>query len=169
MEGRVHGAERLSVVDASIMPDVPSGFTHFPTIMIAERRHGRDPYDALVFKQVHDVHDGLRIVFVTTNLPRRCGIATFSADLMGAVKAADSRVRCRVAAIDEPNEVRPYGGEVRWRIRQGDAKNYCMAAEAINRSNADVVNVQHDFGLYGTWKDDVYAHHLRPSPQPLRK
>ena len=24
-EGRVHGAERLSVVDASIMPDVPSG------------------------------------------------------------------------------------------------------------------------------------------------
>ncbi len=36
-EGRVHGAERLSIVDASIMPDVPSGFTHFPTIMIAER------------------------------------------------------------------------------------------------------------------------------------
>jgi choline dehydrogenase len=35
--GRIHGTERLSVVDASIMPDVPSGFTHVPTIMIAER------------------------------------------------------------------------------------------------------------------------------------
>ena len=35
--GRVYGTERLSVVDASIMPDVPSGFTHIPTIMIAER------------------------------------------------------------------------------------------------------------------------------------
>jgi choline dehydrogenase-like flavoprotein len=35
--GRVHGTERLSVVDASIMPDVPSGFTHIPTIMLAER------------------------------------------------------------------------------------------------------------------------------------
>jgi choline dehydrogenase len=34
---RVHGTERLSVVDASVMPDVPSGFTHIPTIMIAER------------------------------------------------------------------------------------------------------------------------------------
>jgi choline dehydrogenase len=35
--GRVHGTQALSVVDASIMPDVPSGFTHVPTIMIAER------------------------------------------------------------------------------------------------------------------------------------
>jgi choline dehydrogenase len=35
--GRVHGTERLFVVDASIMPTVPSGFTHIPTVMIAER------------------------------------------------------------------------------------------------------------------------------------
>jgi glycosyltransferase involved in cell wall biosynthesis len=123
----------------------------------------------LVFKQVDDVHDDLRIVFVTSNLPRRCGIATFSADLMGAIKAADPRVRYRVAAIDEPNEVRPYGSEVRWRIRQGDAKNYRVAAEAINRSNADIVNVQHEFGLYGTWTDGVYDDHLRPFLETLRK
>jgi choline dehydrogenase len=35
--GSVHGTERLSVVDASIMPSVPSGFPHLATIMIAER------------------------------------------------------------------------------------------------------------------------------------
>jgi choline dehydrogenase-like flavoprotein len=35
--GRVHGTEQLSVVDASIVPNGPSGFTHIPTIMIAER------------------------------------------------------------------------------------------------------------------------------------
>jgi glycosyltransferase involved in cell wall biosynthesis len=112
---------------------------------------------------------GPRIVFVTSNLPRRCGIATFSADLMAAVKAADPRVRFRVAAIDEPIEVRPYGREVRWRIRQGDANNYRAAAEMINRSNADIVNVQHEFGLYGTWTDDVYDDHLRPLLEALRK
>ncbi|HEY8636749.1 MAG TPA: GMC oxidoreductase, partial [Candidatus Limnocylindrales bacterium] len=35
--GRVFGTKGLYVVDASIMPTVPSGFTHLPTIMIAER------------------------------------------------------------------------------------------------------------------------------------
>ena len=35
--GNVFGVDALTVIDASIMPDVPSGFTHFPTIMIAER------------------------------------------------------------------------------------------------------------------------------------
>ena len=39
--GRVFGTERLFVVDASIMPTVPSGFTHLPTIMIAERLSGQ--------------------------------------------------------------------------------------------------------------------------------
>jgi choline dehydrogenase len=37
VSGQVHGTERLTIADASIMPDVPSGFTHFPVIMIAER------------------------------------------------------------------------------------------------------------------------------------
>jgi choline dehydrogenase len=35
--GRVHGTERLSVIDASIVPNGPSGFTHIPTVMLAER------------------------------------------------------------------------------------------------------------------------------------
>ena len=34
--GRVHGTERLSVIDASIIPEAPSGFPHIVTIMLAE-------------------------------------------------------------------------------------------------------------------------------------
>jgi choline dehydrogenase len=35
--GRVHGTARLSIADASIIPNAPSAFTHLPTIMLAER------------------------------------------------------------------------------------------------------------------------------------
>ena len=111
----------------------------------------------------------MRIAFVSSHLPRRCGIATFSADLMAAVKSADANITTRVAAIDEPNEMRPYGADVRWRIQQGHAENYRAAALGINASNVDVVNVQHEFGLYGTWTDGVYDDHLAPFLEALRK
>ena len=39
-ELRVHGVEALRVADASVMPRVPSGNTHAPTVMIAERCRG---------------------------------------------------------------------------------------------------------------------------------
>jgi choline dehydrogenase len=34
---RVHGIDRLRVIDASVMPLIPGGNTHAPTVMIAER------------------------------------------------------------------------------------------------------------------------------------
>ena len=35
--GAVHGTDGVSVVDASIVPNGPSAFTHLPTVMLAER------------------------------------------------------------------------------------------------------------------------------------
>ena len=99
----------------------------------------------------------LRIAFVSSAVPRRCGIATFTADLISAVRAAAEPATCRIAAIEEPAVLRPYKSEVRWRVRQGDAESYRGAARSINASNADVVNVQHEFGLYGTWTEPAFA------------
>jgi len=113
--------------------------------------------------------DGMRIAFVSSSVPRRCGIATFTADVMAAVKAADPTVRCSIVAIDEPNSARAYGPEVKGRIRQREPASYRAAAALINASNVDVVNLQHEFGLYGVWKDDVYEDHLRPFLDELRK
>ncbi|HEY6957822.1 MAG TPA: glycosyltransferase family 4 protein [Candidatus Limnocylindria bacterium] len=111
----------------------------------------------------------MRIAFVASAVPRRCGIATFTSDLLAAVKAADPSVRCMQAAIDEPSAARAYGPEVRWRIRQEDWRTYRDAALAINESNVDIVNVQHEFGLYGLWHDGMYDDHLKVFLEHLQK
>jgi predicted GH43/DUF377 family glycosyl hydrolase/glycosyltransferase involved in cell wall biosynthesis len=121
----------------------------------------------------------MRIAFVSTYPPRRCGIATFTSDLIHAIKEADPTTRARIAAIDERNSVRAYGSEVRWRIRQGSPLPYRAAAREIDRSNADVVCVQHEFGLYGLWKgggwvgdhwiEGTYEDHLAPFLDELEK
>jgi choline dehydrogenase len=41
--GRVHGIDGLHVIDASIIPDAPSGFPHVITIMAAEHLAARLP------------------------------------------------------------------------------------------------------------------------------
>src|SRR5690348_3138660 len=117
----------------------------------------------------HRRSTAIRIAFISSHLPRRCGIATFSADLMAAIRSADHAVTGRVAAIEEPFVVHPYGSEVRWRIHQGAADSYRQAAVGINASNVDVVSVQHEFGLYGTWTDGVYEDHLRSFLETLTK
>ena len=111
----------------------------------------------------------LRVAFVASSVPRRCGIATFTQDVITAVKTADPAVRIVQAAIDEPNAARAYGPEVRWRIRQEDWRTYRDAAVGINASSVDIVNVQHEFGLYGLWHDGVYDDHLKLFLETLRK
>lgn len=111
----------------------------------------------------------LRVAVVSSSLPRRCGLATFSHDMVGAMKSADPSLTAYFAAIDEPGVVRLYGREVRWRIRQGDVLSYRAAAEAINASHINIVNVQHEFGLYGVWREGVYEDHLGQFLETLRK
>ncbi len=101
----------------------------------------------------------MRVAFVSSSVPRRCGIATFTSDLAAGVHAADPTVGIRFAAIDEPFAARTYRSDVHWRIAQEEPATYAAAARAISRSPVDVVNLQHEFGLYGVWRDGTYDDH----------
>ena len=111
----------------------------------------------------------MRVAFVGSYVPRRCGIATFTADTVAAVHAADPSVEHAVFAIDEPGARHAYDSTVVGRIAQGDEASYRAAAAAINASATDIVSVQHEFGLYGVRREGVYHDHLRRFLEDLRR
>lgn len=90
-----------------------------------------------------------RIAFLGNYLPRLCGIATFTTDLRDAVAAAAPDAECFVAAINDRPEGYAYPPPVRFEFQGKDLDSYRRAADFLNFNNADVLCVQHEFGIYG--------------------
>ncbi|MDQ7820474.1 MAG: glycosyltransferase family 4 protein [Armatimonadota bacterium] len=91
----------------------------------------------------------VRVAFVSTYPPRECGIATFTRDLIEALAGHNPPVEAVVAAVDEDAVARPYPPRVRWRILQHDVDTYVRTARELSASGVDVVNLQHEFGIFG--------------------
>ncbi len=91
----------------------------------------------------------LRIAFVGTYPPRRCGIATFTRDLAAGVKAADPHTAPMAVAVTDAGGEYEYPQEVEYEIRQGTKGDYARAAELVNYKDVRWVSVQHEYGIFG--------------------
>ena len=89
------------------------------------------------------------VAFVGDYFPRKCGIATFTQDLHRAVAERFPEVECCVVPVDDIEAGYDYPAEVRFQIAEQDFDSYLRAADFLNFSNADVVCLQHEFGIYG--------------------
>ncbi len=90
-----------------------------------------------------------RTLFLGSFPPRECGIATFTKDVVDAFDRAFDR-KSDVIAIDEPGgEGRAYGPEVVARLIQDDRSSYAEVARFINAHSAEVLCIQHEYGLFG--------------------
>jgi glycosyltransferase involved in cell wall biosynthesis len=90
------------------------------------------------------------VAFVGTHLPRRCGIATFTTDLADAVaRRLSPQTSVSVTVVNDTPTGYRYPGRVDFQIQQEHGPDYVRAAEFINESDADVVCIQHEFGIFG--------------------
>ena len=87
--------------------------------------------------------------FVGTYGPRRCGIATFTADLARSIEGDDHRAPPIVLAVTEPSGQHEYPDEVKFEIRQNVKADYVRAAEYVNFSHLGLVCIQHEYGIFG--------------------
>ena len=90
-----------------------------------------------------------RTLFMGTFPPRECGIATFTKDVIDSFDGA-FHTKSEIIAIDEPGgEVRMYGPEIVARLMEQDPESYPYVASVINAHPADILNIQHEYGLFG--------------------
>jgi glycosyltransferase involved in cell wall biosynthesis len=100
----------------------------------------------------------LKVLFIGTYVPKECGIATFTFDLLNSVSEEDNDVHCEVIALNDPSEIYDYPEEVVFQIQRNKIADYYRAADFINQSDIDIVCLQHEFGLFwGNAGDYIFA------------
>jgi glycosyltransferase involved in cell wall biosynthesis len=90
-----------------------------------------------------------KIAFVGDHLPRKCGIATFTSDLLAAVAAGHPQSQCFAVSVNDIKGGYEYPEVVRFEIEEQDLSSYLRAADFLNISNVDMVCLQHEFGIFG--------------------
>ncbi len=88
-------------------------------------------------------------IYISSYIPRKCGIATYTKDLTEAINHINSYSKAEIFALVKPEDKINYGPEVKFKINQYKIESYIKAADYINKSKADIVILEHEFGLYG--------------------
>ncbi len=107
------------------------------------------------------------LAFVGDYVPRRCGIATFTADLCEAIAAEFPRMKCIVGSVNDRAAGYDYPERVRFEIAEQDPASYRRAAEFLNINNVEVLSVQHEFGIYGGPAGEYLLELLRGVHMPV--
>jgi len=107
---------------------------------------------------------GPRIAVIGNYVPRRCGIATFTAGLCEALAEEVPEAHIAVVAMNDRPEGYDYPPRVEFQINADRLEDYYNAFNFIQAGGFDFVNVQHEYGIFG----GEAGSHLLALVRPLR-
>ncbi len=107
--------------------------------------------------------------FISSYIPRLCGIATFTNDLAASFKNLSNGIELRVnvSALNDIPEGYKYSQDVKFEIKDKSINDFKEAAYYLNLSDKDVINIQHEFGLYGGEAGSHILHLLENIKKPV--
>lgn len=98
---------------------------------------------------IRDFLTNRKVAFISSYPPRKCGIATFTSDLIANIElASEGEFEPMVVAMDSGVELE-YDEPVKIKIRKDVKYDYVLAADYVNYSDVEIVFLQHEFGLFG--------------------
>jgi glycosyltransferase involved in cell wall biosynthesis len=92
-----------------------------------------------------------KILFISTFPPKKCGIASFTQDLVNGIQPELSEdLAVEVWALDKKKNTKLYDESVSMVIDGYNLDSFLDAAEKINADNSiKLICIEHEFGLYG--------------------
>lgn len=94
--------------------------------------------------------EAFNLGYIGTYIPRECGIATFTADVVKSVHTHPFIGEPFVAAMVKPDEdLSRYRDPVRFLAREDSYGDHVRMATFFNEAPVAVVNLQHEFGIFG--------------------
>ncbi len=109
----------------------------------------------------------VRIICVGSYIPRECGIATFTKDLTTAINVLNPLCLAEIMAMDENGDDRIYPWEVKYRIKQENWESYEKGIEYINQSSAEIIHIQHEFGIFGGENGEMIVPFMEKIEKPI--
>lgn len=96
------------------------------------------------------------ILFVTSFPPRECGIATYSQDLINALKNQyDNSFKCSICALESDTEQHHYKQQPKYILNTDQRNAFAKTAFHINKDeNIKLVVMQHEFGFFAKKETD---------------
>jgi glycosyltransferase involved in cell wall biosynthesis len=108
-----------------------------------------------------------KVAFVSSYRPRKCGIATFTTDLINnMVRITGKEFNPLVVAMESGEEL-DYDDPVELTVRKDVKQDYSYAADYINLSGVEVVSIQHEFGLFGGKGGSHLSYFLKRLDKPV--
>jgi glycosyltransferase involved in cell wall biosynthesis len=108
-----------------------------------------------------------RIAVLGNHVPRRCGIATFTNELSGAISEQFPGLDCFVVAMNDGGQHYVYPPAVRFEIPDAELPAYIRAADFLNVNEVEIVCVQHEYGIFGGKAGNYLLALLRELRMPI--
>jgi glycosyltransferase involved in cell wall biosynthesis len=109
------------------------------------------------------------ILLISSYPNRECGIATFSQDLLSALRKKFSRTfTMRVCALEVPLEKHQYPPEVQYVLETANLQSYQDLTKVINQNKRiKLVLLQHEFGFFESIPEADFQAFIRQIQQPV--
>ncbi len=109
-----------------------------------------------------------QMVYVSTFVPKKCGLATYTFHLRNAVHLnKGNRPQDPVIPVCNEEERPDYREPWMWPLVKNDPADYRALADTVNQSAADAVSLQHEFGIFGGEAGDYVLEFMKRVKKPI--